>query len=216
MWDLNPNLEIETLLINDSPAYVVDSFYKEPHKVARYLFNRDTPLYKEHEGGTANRNGIDFEDKVFREEKITPAHDFIETLCGQKPYKGCSISTNQHRFKCNNYNRKYETHYWWAHLDSGYNGIVYFNHDQVNGTNLYNNRIKVEHLPKVEEGVDPWIPKEHLELVHHFEPKFNRLVLFDGSKFPHGMAINNDRYHCKRFVRAPWNTYRSNQVFFYE
>lgn len=214
MWELNTSLKVERLFIEDSPAFIVDNFYATPHKVARYLFSRNTPLYKMYEGGSNNRNGIDFEDRVFREQKLTPAHAFIEHLCGRKPFEECSISTNQHRFKCNNYNRKYKTHYWWAHLDGGYNGIVYFNHDNVNGTNLYHNHS--HQLPADEEGTDPWIPKSHLKLVHHFEPKFNRLVLFDGSRFPHGMAINNDRYHCKRFVTAPWNTYRSNQVFFYK
>ena len=44
----------------------------------------------------------------------------------------------------------------------------------------------------------------------------NRFVFFDGLKFPHGMAINDDRYHCDDFTNANWNTYRVNQVFFYE
>ena len=215
MWDLNDDLHINTLIIDGSPAYIIDDFYKKPERIARWLFCRNTPLWKVEEQGT--RNDIDFQDKRLDIPcKKLPAHDCLQTLCGQKILDNePAIITNQTRFLRNSYNDKYKSHYWWAHCDVGYNGIVYFNkNDNVNGTNLYNKEsLNVIDAP---ESVNPWIPKIYSKIVHTFEPKFNRCVFFDGAKFPHGMAINDDRYHCDDFTNANWNTYRVNQVFFYE
>ena len=144
-----------------------------------------------------------------------PLHDFLENLCGQQLLDNLPvIVTNHTRFLENSYNEKYKTHHWWAHRDDGYNGIVFFNKDDnVNGTNLYDpNTWKCVEVP---ESVEPWQPKSYTKIIHTFKPKFNRFVFFDGLKFPHGMAINDNRYHCNNFKDAHWSTYRSNQVFFF-
>ena len=62
MWELNDNLNVITITIDGSPAYIIDDFYKYPDKIARFLFCRNTPLWKMHERGT--RNGRDFEDNL--------------------------------------------------------------------------------------------------------------------------------------------------------
>jgi len=212
MWELNDELDFITIIIDGSPAYIIDDFYKHPEKIARWLFCRETPLWKSEERGT--RNGTDFQDRRLIVSKKLPAHDFLKTLSGQKIQDDQpTITTNQHRFLRNPYNDQYKSHHWWAHCDKGYNGIVYFNKDDdVNGTNLYDPNFWTG--VQVPESVEPWQPKT--KIVHTFEPKFNRCVFFDGLKFPHGMAINDDRYHCDNFDNKNWNTYRLNQVFFYE
>tara|TARA_B100000886_G_C20327426_1_gene450874 strand:- start:107 stop:751 length:645 start_codon:yes stop_codon:yes gene_type:complete len=210
MWELNENLNVKSYEIQGSTIYIVDNIYKYPDKVGRYLFNRnDVPLWK-NDNTSQSRNGKDFDDRRYLEPKEIPIHAYLEQLCGQK-LSDRGLITNQTRFLQNQYNQKYKDHYWWAHTDSGYNGIIYFNHDSINGTNLYYQNCP---LPNENEHVDPWTSKKNMVLLHYLEPKFNRLVLFNGKKFLHGMAINDDRYHCKRFVNAPWNTYRCNQVFF--
>ena len=213
MWELNENLNVITIIIDGSPTYIIDDFYKHPEKIARWLFCRDIPLWKAYEEGT--RNGTDFQDRRLSIPfKRLPAHEFLETLSGQEILgKRTAIITNQTRFLRNSYNDKYKSHDWWAHCDQGYNGIVYLNKDDnLNGTNLYDKDSWKG--VDVAESVEPWQPRT--KIVHTFEPKFNRCVFFDGKRFPHGMAINDDRYHCDNFDNPNWNTYRVNQVFFYK
>mgnify|MGYP007000113699 CR=1 len=45
------------------------------------------------------------------------------------------------------------------------------------------------------------------QVLKTIEPKSNKLVFFDGLKFPHGMDISNDTYFSK---------FRYNQVFFFD
>ena len=59
----------------------------------------------------------------------------------------------------------------------------------------------------VNEHFKPWRSKKDYKVLKHVEPKYNRLVLFDGCKFLHGMNIINDRYFS--------DEYRKNQVFFF-
>ena len=211
--ELNTNLDITTKIIDGSPAYIIDNFYKEPKKIADWLFSKESFLQKFSD--SASRNGKDFQDKRIEipSQKL-PVFEFLEMLCGQQwDGKQEEIITNQCRFLRNSYNNKYKSHYWWMHRDLGYNGLVYFNDDTVNGTNLYNN--DAWSLYKTDEHDDPWIPKDNLKLIYTFKPQFNRFVFFDGAKFAHGMAINDDRYHCDNLNNAHWTTYRVNQVFFY-
>ena len=218
MWELNDNLNIQTINIQGTLAYVIDDFYKNPKKLANYLYSRELPLYKGEirwAGKDISRNGKDFEDKRYSiHDNYTPAHKLLQELCGQDFLFGPHVSTNQHRFLDNPYNNRFKTHIWWPHCDSGYNGIVYFNEgDDINGTNLYSST--TTHPPRDNEHEDPWKPRENYQVIHKFKSKFNRCVFFDGFKFPHGMDINNNQYHCKEFRSAHYSTYRINQVFFF-
>ena len=47
-----------------------------------------------------------------------------------------------------------------------------------------------------------------MKVLKKIKPKYNRLVLFDGDKFLHGMNIVNNRYFS--------DEYRCNQVFFFK
>ena len=46
--------------------------------------------------------------------------------------------------------------------------------------------------PDIPKGKTPWIPKEDVELVTELIPAYNRMVLFDGSYFPHGELKETD------------------------
>ena len=111
--------------------------------------------------------------------------------------------TNQTRFCKIDFN-DYRNNYWYPHQDEGFNGIIYFNKDCECGTNLYEN---ISDEESENEHFKPWRSREHYRFLKHIEPKYNKLVLFDGFKFLHGMNIINDRYFSKE--------YRKNQVFFF-
>ena len=103
----------------------------------------------------------------------------------------------------------YKNNYWWPHLDRGYNAIVYLNtNDYVSGTNLYENLNLDEEPLNCPEHFTPWRNKNNFRLVKTLMPRYNRLVLFDGLKFHHGMNICNDDYFHE--------SYRFNQVFFFK
>ena len=105
------------------------------------------------------------------------------------------------RFFANDFNN-YKKIMFGGHQDNGYNGIVYFS-DEC-GTNLYSTDTTDE-LPDAPEHYKPWRLREHYEILKTIEPKYNRLVLFDGFKFPHGVDVCNNHYFG--------DEYRKNQVF---
>ena len=206
MFELNENLEIKKELFEGTVIYTIDNFYRDPQRLENYLF-RDIPNLPLHKGGEKpSYNGIYFEDRRhpprenFELEKV---YDFLSDLCEQD-YESLDVVTNCARFKRHEFN-DYENCHWWPHKDTGYNGIVYFNDDDQNGTNFYNELIP---LPDINEHYAPWKSKDELEVIKHLEPKYNRLVFFDGWKFLHGMNISNDRYFGQE--------YRKNQVFFFD
>ena len=205
MFELNDNLEVKRELFNGSVIYIIDNFYRNPQKVENYLF-KDISTFPLHKGyDKPTYNGIYFEDR--REPpkenlELKKVYDFLSDLCGQG-YSYSDVVTNTIRFETHEFN-DYENCHWWPHTDSGYNGLVYFNdNDNENGTNLYRELIP---LPNVNEHFAPWRSKNEFEVIKHLEPKYNRLVFFDGWRFQHGMNISNDRYFGQE--------YRKNQVFF--
>ena len=206
MFELNKNLEIKEELFNDSIIYTIDNFYRYPQQLEKYLF-RDISSLPFHKGDEKpSYNGTYFEDRrhpARNSLQLKKVYDFLSDLCGQE-YDSHDIATNCARFKRHEFN-DYENCHWWPHKDTGYNGIVYFNDDNENGTNFYN---ELKPLPEVNEHYAPWRSKDEFELIKHLEPKYNRLVFFDGWKFQHGMNISNDRYFGQE--------YRKNQVFFFD
>ena len=225
MWDLNMNTKVQTYELFGTKLFVVDDIYKYPDKVARYLFARETGWHKV--GEPWSRNGKDFEDRRFfgYDNQAVPLYWFCSNLAGQHLYSE-HLLTNVMRWKDNKFNAKYKTHYWWAHIDNGYNGIVYFNHGKdLNGTNIYHPKVlqakwfidilEINAKEGYGEHSHPWMEKSKLEVIHHIEPKYNRLVLFDGAKLPHGCAVEDKRYFTKDLhKKTHWENYRVNQVFF--
>ena len=205
MFELNKNLEIKEELFNGSIIYTIDNFYRYPQQLEKYLF-RDISSLPFHKGDEKpSYNGTYFEDRRHPAKnnlQLKKVYDFLSDLCGQG-YSYSDVVTNTIRFETHEFN-DYENCHWWPHTDSGYNGLVYFNdNDNENGTNLYRELIP---LPNVNEHFAPWRSKNEFEVIKHLEPKYNRLVFFDGWRFQHGMNISNDRYFGQE--------YRKNQVFF--
>ena len=135
MFDLNDQLEIKKELFLGSVIYVIDNFYKNPQDVDNYLFSEPAPLWKINEKPSCNN--VYFEDRrlIKFDNRLKSTIDFLSNLISQKP-SSYDIVTNQARFYKHTFN-DIENCYWWPHLDRGYNGIVYFNDDNENGTNIY-------------------------------------------------------------------------------
>ena len=133
---------IEELL--GSKIYTIENVYKNPDDVARYLFNRETAWHKV--GEPWSLNAKKFEDrrlKIF-DNQAAPLFWLVSKLSSQALHSD-HIMTNVSRLLEDEYNDDYQNNHWWAHLDEGYNGIVYFNKDDKNnGTNLYNPSILLE------------------------------------------------------------------------
>ena len=203
MFDLNDQLEIKKEVFLGSIIYVIDNFYKNPQYVDNYLFSEPAPLWKINEKPSCNN--VYFEDRrlIKFDDRLKSTIDFLSNLISQKP-SSYDIITNQARFYKHTFN-DIENCYWWPHLDRGYNGIVYFNDDSENGTNIYRG---INHRKMLTEHYRPWRLKEDFEVLKHLEPRYNRLVFFDGYKFLHGMNITNKKYFS--------DEYRNNQVFFFE
>ena len=203
MFKLNNRLQIKRETLQESVIYYIDNFYLHPKEVEEYLFDKDTPLHKIEQ--KPSYNNIHFEDRrlIKEDERLHSVVDFLSQICNQKPETHC-IVTNMQRFFTNDFN-DYKNYVWWPHQDNGYNGIVYFS-DEC-GTNLYSTDTTDE-LPNVPEHYKPWRLREKYKILKTIEPKYNRLVLFDGFKFPHGVDICSDRYYGEE--------YRKNQVFFFQ
>ena len=207
MFELNENLEIKKELFQETVIYTIDNFYKHPQKVENYLFGEpdQIPLHKIHE--KPSFNNVYFEDRRHDDSidnlDLKNVYDFLSSLCGQG-YEVPDVVTNCTRFKRHQFN-DYTNYYWWPHTDGGYNGIVYFNDDNKNGTCFYEELVDRPDMP---EHYQPWGEKKDFTLLKTLEPKYNRLVFFDGYEFSHGMNICTDRYFGEE--------YRKNQVFFFD
>ena len=173
---------------------------------------RNTPSYLHHPNRDIiqySLNGRYFEDRRhdIDNKEITPIYDHLSKICGQAPlYESSCITTNKTLFFKNKFN-DYKNNHWHPHIDCGYNALIYLNKGNSEcGTNLYR-EVKPDLPESIGEHVEPWRSKENWEIIKTIKPKFNRCVLFDGLRFPHGMYIPNDRYFGEE--------YRLNQVFFF-
>ena len=210
MFELSDNIKVDTEIFQGSKIFTIDNFYKNPDEISNYLFQNLAPLHKQYDNPTYNN--VLFEDRRLRKRdgRLESVINFLSELSSQKPLI-YDITTNQSRFYKHDFN-DYKNCIWWPHVDEGYNGIVYFNkNDTECGTNLYSQDIDASEMNdynSIPEHFAPWRQKEKYEKIKTLIPKYNRLVLFDGYKFPHGMNVINDRYFS--------DEYRINQVFFFQ
>jgi len=212
MFEFNRDSEVKKRIIEGSAVYTIDNFYKNPDEIVEYLQSIPPLVWKEKE--QPSNNQIEFDDRRHDlwNPDIRAAYEYVCSICGHNmpnEQDANSITTNFTRFKDTSFNN-FEDNYWWPHWDSGYNGVVYLNKDDTtSGTNLYENLDPDNEPPNdVPEHYQPWRPKSKYRLIESLEAKYNRLVLFDGYKFPHAMNISNKQYFGE--------TYRMNQVFFYD
>jgi len=211
MFELNSNLQVIVEFIFNSKIFIIDDFYKDPDTIVDFLLNEKAELWKMGREYLPSHNGIYFEDRKHQieSEEIHQAYFFLQNLCQQKIHCLNDIDTNMIRFKKSSFN-DYVNCYWSPHTDLGYTAIIYLNkNDTQCGTNFYKN-LDPENEPVKEysEHYFPWRPKNKYELIKTLEPKYNRMIMFDGRKFLHGANICNENYFDQ--------TYRLNQVYFFE
>jgi hypothetical protein len=208
MFEISKNININLEIFEESKIYIIDNFYQDPDSILNLFLNYRADLWKKNE--TPSYNSIHFEDRkhILHSDEIVKVYDFLSFLCNQAPVNNTLLSTNIIKFNKCEFN-DYKNNYWWPHKDDGYNGIVYFNDgDKVSGTNFYENLDPENELQNRSEHSDPWRSKDKWKLIKTLNPSYNRLVLFDGSKFFHGMNICNDDYFGENC--------RFNQIFFFE
>ena len=208
MFEISKNININLQIFQESKIYIIDNFYQDPDSVVNFFLSINPHLWKMDQ--TPSYNSVHFEDKrhLLHSDEIAKVYDFLSFLCGQSSFDNTQLITNIAKFKKCEFNN-YENIYWWPHKDCGYTGIVYFNDgDEISGTNLYENLDSENEPPNCPEHFDPWRNKDKWRLVKTLIPRYNRLVLFDGLKFFHGMNICNDYYFGQNC--------RFNQVFFFE
>jgi hypothetical protein len=197
------NLEnIQTESFRGSMIYTIDNFYKNPQEVETFIQSHPAKLWKE--WITPTYNGVYIEDcrHDFNDDRFATVSSALEKICGQPIDQPTQIATNRIKF-INYYFNDYFNNYWAPHKDLGYTGIVYFN---SSGTNLY--EVVEEDAWTGPEHVEPWRSKSKYRVIKPLEAKYNRLILFNGRKFHHGMSIDDDAF---------FKDYRFNQaIFFYE
>lgn len=214
IFELNDFKSMNVLEFEDegevTNIYYMDNFYKYPDLVFEYICSIEPPLWKIEDQPSLNT--INFEDRrhMIDHKGMKNVTNALSNLCGQRVNCGedYQIVTNFTRFSKTEENN-YHDNYWWPHNDSGYNGICYFmDSDNEIGTNLYKPIVKIADTI---EHLEPWTPKKYWEIVISLRAKFNRFVMFEGSKYKHGMHIYDDRYFAEHWSEAK---YRINQVFF--
>ena len=206
--------EVQIKELQGSKIWQIDNVLEEPDKLARFLFSRQTaPIagspWEDNEKLYFKGRYFDFNDAA------CPVVWLAQRLCQQTIDFGAGFKTNVEAW-LKDIDNDYSNNYWFPHIDNGYNCIIYLNKnsDTNNGTNLYDPSIKEEKwfksMMEDPEGSKPWIPKGKLKLLEYIEPQYNRLILFDGNKFPHGTAVNNEQYFFQSLEGNSPRSYRSN------
>jgi len=219
IWEHNnlSNFHVEDF--EDSKIYWMDDFYKYPDLVFQYLTEEIPPLWKHDEDDEElmekTFNAKYFEDRRWN-GKPSPGleilHDKLCDYFNQDTEDRGKLVTNHTHFYTDEKSKiinDYKNNWWWPHCDSGYNAIVYLNKCEDGkefGTNLYRQLKPDPEQDLVSEHMRPWIDKSYYERIAAFKSKYNRLVAFDGRKYQHGMAIENDRWFYET---------RVNQVLFF-
>ena len=191
-------------------GYIIDDFYWSPKRIQEMFMTLD-PIPHKH-NVKPSYNGKYFKDMRHNlySGQLKPIYDFLGKITKKRPKEGQDrrLSSNIFRMKDDPFHT-YDTHYWWPHFDQGYTAIVYLNEVDDTGTNLYQSCDEEEMAKQnTEEHYEPWRPKEKYKLLHTFEPKFNRLVMFNGNKYCHGMNLKSNLFSKGQC--------RMNQVFFYD
>ena len=221
MWDLNKTTSVTITTLEDSKIFIIDNVFAEPKKLERFLFSRRTAQVENVE--PFQMNGLEFIKSRYHDfvDKAAPMVWLAGNLAKQQPSFYGSFKTNCDLWLTGDYNN-WKDNYWFPHIDHGYNCITYFNEDDdTNGTNLYDPSLKDEEwfknmMQEVPIGTQPWIPKRKVKLLKTLRPKYNRMVLFDGAKFPHSPAIENDKYFVDNLDDvSDRKQFRSNLCFFF-
>ena len=197
IFDIN-KLDIKTIETSAGKIHVMDNFYQNPIEVEKHILSHKCPLRFSEDKSRFGFNGKHYEDR----RHLIPSHElksevydriskFLlnETGRNYKNTDSHQISTNSMQFLTRGFNN-FKNYFWWPHIDKPekMNMIVYFNKSTC-GTNLYRNT--TGKLPYYKEHFQPWCHKSNWEILYSITPKFNRMVIFDGTVY-HGMDINSD------------------------
>ena len=209
MFELNPSPNIKEEIVDGYKVYIIDDFYQDPDSVYEYIMSHEAELWKMDEEPT--HNNIFFEDKKIHleTEEVSKVYSFLKQLCGGEIGYDDEVDVNVTRFKKNKFNN-YGKNYWVPHQDVGYNAVIYFNKEEHGcGTNLYELLDPDNEPPGDDHGGEhyyPWRPKEKYKVLKTLEPKYNRMVAFNGFETFHGMNICDSVFFDE--------IYRVTQVFF--
>lgn len=207
IFEINDISDIKVSEVCGSKIYVKDNFYKYPNLVLKFIEMHIPEIWKQYE--TPSYNMVHFEERRhhFDVDGLIEISNQLSEMVNQYPMAPYTLATNYIRFIDREFN-DFKNNYWWPHLDCGYTAIIYFDNfdEEIPGTNLYK-KVKPYDFQEYPEHYKPWINRDKFEIIHSFKSKFNRLVLFDGRKFLHNMAIEDDRFF--------YNTFRKNQVIFF-
>ncbi len=207
IFEINDLYDIQEIELYGSKLYIKDNFYKYPNLVLNFIELHQSEIWKQHE--KPSYNSVYFEERRhhIQVSEILNISNNLSKIVNQNPVVQYTLATNYIKFLDKNFN-DYRNNYWWPHKDMGYTAIIYFDNfdEEIPGTNLYK-KVKPYNFEDYPEHYCPWINKEKFEVIHSFKSKFNRLVMFDGNKFLHNMAIEDDRFF--------YNIFRKNQVIFF-
>jgi hypothetical protein len=192
MFEMNElNISVENF--QDSKIYIADNCLKHPEKVVEYLNTTKTLLWKIEQDGSLN--GLFFDDRRHIINEGTNSFiNSIKNICSAKQIDN-SVYSNYTLFYEDPFN-DYKSNFWWPHTDDGYTALIYLNQYEGAGTNLYE-QISPD-IENVSEHSRPWREKHKYKVIKTIQSKFNRLVIFDGKKFKHGMAVENDIFFHER------------------
>ena len=231
-FEINPNQLIQYGMLEDSPYCVIDNFFQHPDDVITLLHHVAPNFHKE--SGTSNTslnqyegpkeedrshiknyNGEHFKDMrhEFYSDKILPAYEHLFNVLKyigvtQIPMDRRAVLSNCFTMSRTPFN-DFANNYWWPHRDHGYSALVYLNHNDNTGTNVYK-CLEPDYEDDVREHEEPWRPKERYEKLMNFDAEFNRCIVFDARRYHHGMHVED-----WRFEDTPDNDTRMNVGFFF-
>jgi len=205
VFELN-NLKVIEENFYGSKIYYIQDFYRYPDKVFNFIFQHKLNYWKIND--KPSYNSILFHDKrhdIICDEFVEVSN-YLSHICGQETEFKNRIFTNTMRFEKNKFN-DYEKNYWRPHLDMGYNALIYFNKFDCDGTNIYSPINDVDST-KYPEHFKPWVNRKKWNLLKILKSSYNKLVMFDGKKYYHGMSINDESFFHKDSLRV-------NQILFF-
>lgn len=203
IFETNNLANIQVEVFDNSKIYVMDNFYKHPEELLNHLlYVREPLLWKGEE--TPSYNGSHFLDlrHSFDSYEFKKVGLQLSTICGQLAPAAGTVKTNFIKLIDKDFNN-YSNNYWAPHRDMGYTALIYLNNIDT-ATNLYE-QIE-EDVWNTPEHYEPWRSKNKYRILKKLEGKFNRLVMFNGKKFLHGMDISSDDF---------FTCFRMNQVLFF-
>ena len=231
IWETHDLSNIRKVpLPNGDFYYVMDEFYKYPDLVVKEVKKLSPASFKirDIEEGESTYN-----DKFFRDHRNEALYRGLYRLTwdlgklvNQPPIAQDDLEQYKLGYLYSNHATIYrhpfnelDNCYWYPHIDSGWNGIVYLNKNDSgkNGTNIYSiKRNKSKIINKVihsHEHQYPWIPKSQIDLLDYIPSKYNSFAFYNGVKYLHGMSIGDDQYVCD--IGEELEEERINQVFFF-